>query len=370
MAIYRNATEALVYSLHDILEHGEDIVVRGSKVKEVTGVTVTLMQPEERCFVLPFRNDNIFHKIAESMWVMSGSDDATWLTHYLPRALDFSDDGYTWRAAYGKRLRHYNAENDDLGGVDQIAQCANLLNADPTTRRAAMTIFNPQRDWEETKDVPCNNWIHWLIRDGKLQMHVAQRSSDIMWGFSGINTFEWSILHTMMAHWCGVKVGVLRYFISSLHLYEKHFERAEDIVNNYTGLTIYHHGVMPADGFSIPVDTDSLDTFDGEMADFMTTEKILRTHPETYVSMNADKDPFMTNCLDMLAIYDALQMKINSAEIIMMLTELPDNDFKLAAVQYCERALNTHMGYMLREHSPMLYEAYMRCMNRKMLKAA
>jgi len=103
----------------------------------------------------------------------------------------------TWRGAYGPRLRNWF-------GVDQVAAVFQLLRADHASRRAVINLFDPSRDFAQSKDVPCNNWLHFLIRDGHLVLNVVTRSNDIMWGFSGINTFEWSVLHEMMAFWLGV----------------------------------------------------------------------------------------------------------------------------------------------------------------------
>jgi len=44
-----------------------------------------------------------------------------------------------------------------------------------------------------------------MIRDGKLHMNVIVRDNDAVWGFSEINSFEWSVLQEMMAYWTGLK---------------------------------------------------------------------------------------------------------------------------------------------------------------------
>jgi thymidylate synthase len=56
------------------------------------------------------------------------------------------------------------------------------------------------------------------------------RSNDLVWGFSGINSFEWSLLQEMLAFWLGAEVGELHFYVGSLHLYERHYERARRIV--------------------------------------------------------------------------------------------------------------------------------------------
>ena len=221
---YRNAAHAFHGKLNEALTEGELIQVRGSLTRELRTQTISLQRPFERCIVLPHRLGSIAACVAETVWVIAGRDDIDFLSDYLPRAAEFSDDGTTWSGAYGPRLR-------DWMGIDQVAQIRELLLADPTSRRAVMSIFDPAQDFNSGLDVPCNNWLNFTIRNGCLDLSVAIRSNDLIWGFSGINTFEWSVLHEMMAHWLDVKVGQAHYFISSLHLYERHFERAEAIVS-------------------------------------------------------------------------------------------------------------------------------------------
>lgn len=220
---YRNAAEAFYEKLSEIMYSGREIRVRESLTKELNHQTVALTAPLERCIVIPQRHNNVFATIAESVWVIAGRNDIKFLSEYLPRAIDFSDDGRTWRAGYGPRLRNWQ-------GVDQVAAVLRLLREAPESRQGVISIFDPGRDFVSSRDIPCTNWLHFMVRDGALHLNVAVRSNDIVWGFSGINTFEWSLLQEMMAYWLGTRVGQAAYYISSLHLYERHFERARHIL--------------------------------------------------------------------------------------------------------------------------------------------
>src|SRR6185369_6985003 len=64
-------------------------------------------------------------------------------------------------------------------------------------------------------------------------LHVSVRSNDVMWGWSGINVFEWSTLLEMVAGMTQLRVGSLHFSVSSFHLYEQHYERAELISRQY-----------------------------------------------------------------------------------------------------------------------------------------
>jgi thymidylate synthase len=221
--IYNDVTDALPDLLNTLLVSGATVGSRNGRTRELRHIGITLEKPWRREVLTPGRKCNIAAQIAETVWVLAGRNDVEWLAHYLPRALDYSDDGKTWRGGYGPRLRNFH-------GVDQLDHVINLLRENPDTRRAVATIYDPQLDSTPSKDIPCNNWLSFLIRDGKLDLHVAVRSNDAMWGWSGINTFEWSVLQEIVAELVGVEIGGLHFSVTSFHIYEKHWERAAEIV--------------------------------------------------------------------------------------------------------------------------------------------
>src|SRR6218665_2757480 len=56
------------------------------------------------------------------------------------------------------------------GGMDQLDEIRRLLNADLESRRAVAVLFDPAKGFTETLDVPCNNWLHFLVRHGRLKV--------------------------------------------------------------------------------------------------------------------------------------------------------------------------------------------------------
>lgn len=224
---YRNATEALPRLLERVLTEGHKTASRNGDTLELAMTQTTLAQPD-LYITTPGRRVSLPAQIAETMWLLAGRNDIEWLSHYLPRARDFSDDGKTWRGGYGPRLRCWEGGTND---VDQMAHVVKLLKDDPTTRRAVLAIYDPSIDSTPGKDIPCNNWVHLLPRDGVLHGHVAIRSNDLFWGWSGINAFEWTALLQVVAGLTGLRPGSITFSTSSLHLYERHFDRAQAIVD-------------------------------------------------------------------------------------------------------------------------------------------
>lgn len=228
---FSNVNEALLVLSQHLLSEGAVVDSRAGMTKEMTFQHFTLNYPLEREILVPGRKANLAAQIAETMWVLSGRADVEWLSAYLPRAADFSDDGETWRAGYGPRLRRWWGHDPRTAAsntyVDQLRQVVRLLNEDATTRRAVMSLWDPASDYTSSKDIPCNNWLHFLARDGVLDLHVAIRSNDLIWGWSGINQFEWSVLLEIVADYAHLKPGRIHYAVSSLHMYDRHWDKAD-----------------------------------------------------------------------------------------------------------------------------------------------
>jgi thymidylate synthase len=266
---YRTAEEALPDVASAVMKYGAIVDSRNGRTCEVLYPHIVLTEPWRRVITNPARKVSLPAQIAETMWLLAGRDDIGWLSHYLPRAPEFSDDGETWRGAYGKRLRHW-----DEADVDQLAEVVGMLREDPGTRQAVMSIWDPLTDVLVGKDVPCNNWLHFLNRGGKLNLHVAIRSNDLIWGWSGINSFEWSALLEIVAGLVGAEVGELHFSISSLHVYEKHWARAERIAERGPEVQTY----KPEARFA-PRE-QSLEQLDIHVRSWFYVERQLREHPQ------------------------------------------------------------------------------------------
>lgn len=229
---FRNVSTALPKLMDAVLEKGDEVGSRNGRTMELPFTHITLTHPHERYIMTPHRKAALPAQIAETMWILAGRNDIEWLSHYLPRAAEFSDDGKTWRGGYGPRLRDFGGDGINPlsgNGVDQLKHVVELLNNDPVTRRAVIGIYDPVVDTDPGKDIPCNDFIQFMSRLGKLDMHVFIRSNDLMWGWSGINAFEWSALQEIVAGLVGVQVGQLHFSISSLHLYDQHWNKASKI---------------------------------------------------------------------------------------------------------------------------------------------
>lgn len=125
--------------------------------------------------------------------------------------------------SYASRILDYAG-----AGRDQLAWVIERLTADPTSRSATITTFEPLTD---TTYIPCVSMLDFWLRDGAVHLIVYAHSIDF--GAKGYgNLTELSILHHRVADALHRPVGPLRFIIKSAHVYDT--ERA------------YMHGVLAA----------------------------------------------------------------------------------------------------------------------------
>lgn len=324
MPRFRTIDDAFVGMLQLLLADGIEVGSRNGATVELAAQAITIDRPTERLLHTPGRNNNPFAAIAETMWVLAGRNDLAFLTPYLRRAPRYSDDGgHTWRAGYGPRLRAWH-------GVDQIAAVRALLDDAPDSRRAVISLFDPAQDYQDSADIPCNNWLHFLIRDDHLDLNVVARSTDIWFGFSAINAFEWSVLLEMLARWLRVEVGMMTFFTSSLHLYANFTERAYDLLGNA--------GSRDA---TLGPDRHRYDTGweDGAAAhgQWMALEEELRAGANLAELAVPFRDPLLLAYIRAIDIFWAFKRGVTSSDLEPRLSTLGDSDLAAAAKEFVNR---------------------------------
>lgn len=332
----RNINSATVMGLASLLADGSPVRVGETNTLERRNQLTILTHPRERCLILPFRQNDTIASIAETIWVLAGRNDIEWLQRYLSRAPDYSDDGKVWRAGYGPRLRSWPPSIQATAAkqvpIDQIKEVVRLLSDDRSTRQAVMVLYDPARDFVKSKDIPCNNWLHWIIRDDRLHLNVVIRSNDIVWGFSGINAFEWSVLHEMIAYWLKIEMGEITYFATSFHLYEKHYARAQQIVDNFPGATCYDFEIYSA-RFQTPIEE-----FDDAIKQWFAAEEAIRANPGAEIDASlAPKDPLLYNALQTIRLKWGIDSGWHLNRVKDELAKLPENDFAVAAYELLGR---------------------------------
>lgn len=242
---------ALCHQMFDkILREGYVTDSRNGSCYELEDVDFYLTSPRNRHLCLNGRKNNIFATMAETIWVLAGKDKIDpVMTFFLPRSRDYSDDGETWRGAYGPRIFNGN----------QIRNVIEQFSSDGKhTRRACMTIWRPDMDtvdnifYESTKDIPCSTALWFWIRDNKFNCKLQMRSNDALWGASAINIFEFTVLQEIIFSivremYPEIELGYYHHSAISSHLYEKTCKQARDVLSSNNDNNIKHRDSLPLD---------------------------------------------------------------------------------------------------------------------------
>lgn len=163
--------------------------------------------------------------LGEGWWVLSGSNKLADIYKFNRAMQRFSDDGITLFGAYGAALD------------EQKIEAADKLIKDEHCRQAVIGIWrrNPF-SFGLTRDVPCTLTWQFLIRNGRLDMHVTMRSNDVWLGL------PYDIFTTTCVQWymCllirergGPKLipGRTYHTVASMHLYEDDMEKAAAVLS-------------------------------------------------------------------------------------------------------------------------------------------
>ncbi|PFL25302.1 hypothetical protein COJ07_01075 [Bacillus cereus] len=344
-----NITDGFYSILNYMYRNGVVSHVKDFDYLEVYPIAVQVNNPKERCLLIPKRYNNIIGTIAETLWVIGGRNDLEYLSNYLPRASDFSDDGKTWRGAYGPRIMNWN-------GINQFKNCIKALRENPNTARACITIFDPSKDNEPNIiDIPCNNWIQFYIENNKLCMNVTLRANDLIWGFSGINFFEWTVLQEMASFWLGLDVGKYNHFVGNMIIFERHFPRSKKILETQIDNDVYSvfNNLNP-----LPVDVQE-ELFEEDFNKFFEIEKLFTKNQLNYKDIKYKipliNSKFLKYCLCLMISYISFKEE-KYDQFLEIMTGLETNVYKICALEYFIRYIRKNGDLEFIEKSLLKYE--------------
>ena len=220
----RNVNDAFPIGLMYLRNSGVARDSRNGPVIEYPDpVSIKYLEPTERVLFNRDRDINPFLHFFEPLWILAGQNDVKFLSNIVPRFAEYSDNGKTFHGAYGHRLTQPG---------DQIFEAVQILKRDPDSRRVVLQIRRPDDMWYQGVDTPCNTAVACKIRDGKLNIHVFNRSNDYIWGMTGANMPQFSTLQEYMAGLIGCDIGTYHQTTDSMHVYTElndKWENCKDI---------------------------------------------------------------------------------------------------------------------------------------------
>jgi thymidylate synthase len=241
----RNAHKALPEAVHMLKHYGSRRSSRnGDALVMSSPVTTVFRRPMERVLFWPERDANPFFHLMESLHMVGGRNDVDFLTRYVRRMADFSDDGTSFHGAYGFRWRkHFDVDGGGRPGLpDQLPIIIDRLTRMPEDRRCVLTMWDPVADLGvDSRDLPCNTQIYFgRNASGALDMTVLCRSNDAVLGALGANVVHMSFLQEFMASSIGCEVGRYWQVSNNYHAYVGNdWEKVADLdtmIEGYSGL--------------------------------------------------------------------------------------------------------------------------------------
>jgi thymidylate synthase len=229
MRVYNNI-------LKDIMENGTDRKGRNAVTRAKFAIQMRFNLEEG--FPAVTTKQLAFNAMkSELLWFLEGSgsderlkeilgkDRTIWTDnaeapYWKPKAKFPGDLG----RVYGVQWRKW--QKPDGTTVDQIANLINKLKTDPNDRRLVVTAWNPG-ELDQMALPPCHMIFQFFAADGKLSLHMTQRSCDMFLGVP-FNIASYALLLSMVAQVVGMKPYECVLTLNDAHIYHEHFDAVKE----------------------------------------------------------------------------------------------------------------------------------------------
>jgi thymidylate synthase len=171
---------------------------------------------------------------AELFWFMSGCSDNRVLQrlgceiwtpnanadYWTPKAKFDGDLG----RIYGVQWRNWRKPNGET--VDQLATVIERIKKDPNDRRLIVTAWNPG-ELDDMALPPCHMTFQFYVADGKLSLHMTQRSCDMFLGVP-FNIASYALMLHIVAQMTNLVPDELILTLGDVHIYHDHFDAVDE----------------------------------------------------------------------------------------------------------------------------------------------
>lgn len=234
------------WDAHDaIVRFGHVCESREGTTREVNAHVIGVETFRMRNFIIsrPSLMPSPHYACAEALWYLLADSDTAFLVPYAPSyAKNWAEpNGRAHGTNYGDRANKWEgllSTSDFTSSADfnrvknlrnrQLDLALQVMREHPNTRRCILQLWRPSdlahTLLQSTKTVPCNTQLQFIIRCGRLDMHVYVRSQDIWYGLT-YDIFTLSMLQMVIAHALGVDPGTHHRYIASMHAYERDWNK-------------------------------------------------------------------------------------------------------------------------------------------------
>jgi len=156
---------------------------------------------------------------------LNGSEKTIWTDnaqadYWKPKAKFDGDLG----RIYGVQWRKWQTTDGRI--VDQIKDAVEKIKKSPSDRRIIVTAWNPG-EIDQMALPPCHMLFQFFVADGKLSLHMVQRSCDMFLGVP-FNIASYSLLLHMMAQVTGTVADECILTLNDAHIYHEHFDAVRE----------------------------------------------------------------------------------------------------------------------------------------------
>jgi thymidylate synthase len=161
----------------------------------------------------------------ERLKELNGTDKTIWTAnanadYWKPKAKFDGDLG----RVYGVQWREWQAPNGEK--IDQLADVIERIKSTPGDRRLIVTAWNPG-ELDQMALPPCHMMFQFFVADGKISLHMLQRSCDMFLGVP-FNIASYALLLSMVAQVTNLKPHECILTLNDAHIYHEHFDAVKE----------------------------------------------------------------------------------------------------------------------------------------------
>lgn len=199
---------------------GADFGNQPRRTLEVIADSFIITNPRNR-LMADCRTSDLSYSVANFLWSINENGSHADILAYNKHGEKFLDENDQFQCAIPNRLI-----TKDEGNL--LKEAARILKEDPMSRRAYIPLVKAADLANEPLDFPCPGYIHFLIRDDKLNMVVGMRSQSLV-GVFPYDAFLFTMVQEAMALELGIDMGQYVHISDSLHIYDNEIEKAKAI---------------------------------------------------------------------------------------------------------------------------------------------
>lgn len=212
-----------VPSVRDPNSIASDFGARERPYRELLQYAFALDDARPSILISKARPVRAAYSVGLFLWNLSGSGSAEWIGYYHSAAARFADDNMRLCGAFGQRMWRQH------GGQSQIDAALALLEHDPASRRAYISILDASDLSAGLRDYPCAIGLQLFLRDGKLDMAVHMRAQQALTVLP-YDVFVFAAFQTVFAARLETPIGRYHHAAGTFHIYDSELDSARAVI--------------------------------------------------------------------------------------------------------------------------------------------